>query len=143
MFFIFFSNKHRDGVELKPVNVDRTYDFNYQEIKHLDPYVKVKKGDSFRLRCNYSSVARSKFTQVLWRHNISCFLFLCDVITTCLLKEASFLRKCSVITLVVVLLWCNKYSSVARSNFTQVLWRHSISCLLFLCRCNNLHLLIT
>jgi len=56
--------KHiRDGVELKPINVDRTYDFNYQEIKHLDPYVKVKKGDSFRLQCNYSSIGRSKFTQ--------------------------------------------------------------------------------
>jgi len=56
--------KHiRNGKELKPIAVDKTYDFDYQEMRLLSPEVKLKSGDSLRQECTYSSAARRTFTE--------------------------------------------------------------------------------
>ena len=44
--------------------MDKTYDFDYQEMRLLSPEVKLKSGDSLRQECTYSSAARRTFTEV-------------------------------------------------------------------------------
>ncbi|CAL4079802.1 unnamed protein product, partial [Meganyctiphanes norvegica] len=45
----------RDGKELKPICVDKTYDFEYQEARVLDEEVAVLPGDALHTECVYNS----------------------------------------------------------------------------------------
>jgi len=55
--------KHiRNGKELKPINVDKTYDFDYQELRMISTEIKLKAGDSLRQECTYNSSSRQTFT---------------------------------------------------------------------------------
>ena len=44
--------------------MDKTYDFDYQEMRLLSPEIKLKAGDTLRQECTYSSAARQTFTEV-------------------------------------------------------------------------------
>lgn len=41
--------------ELKPIDKNLQYDFNYQTINHLSENVKIKRGDSIILQCIYQT----------------------------------------------------------------------------------------
>ncbi|VDI67128.1 Hypothetical predicted protein [Mytilus galloprovincialis] len=52
----------RNGKELPPIAEDKTYDFNYQDIRTLKEERKVKRGDSFMVECTYDSSKKNKST---------------------------------------------------------------------------------
>ncbi|XP_078483159.1 DBH-like monooxygenase protein 1 isoform X1 [Ciona intestinalis] len=57
------SLKHLRGTtELKPIAVDNSYDFNFQENRYFPEYRVVKPGDSLQVVCTYNSVGKTGFT---------------------------------------------------------------------------------
>lgn len=53
----------RDGVELPFIADDQHYDFNYQELRHLNPHVTIEKNDYIRTECVYNTKDRENVTQ--------------------------------------------------------------------------------
>lgn len=51
----------RDGVELDPIDLNRNYDFNYQQINFI-PRVQILPGDEMILECVYNSANRNVTT---------------------------------------------------------------------------------
>ncbi|XP_065899415.1 putative DBH-like monooxygenase protein 2 [Dysidea avara] len=51
----------RNGTELKPIDVNRNYDFNYQQI-NIIPSAKILKGDEMILECVYNTGHRNTTT---------------------------------------------------------------------------------
>jgi len=54
----------RNGTELPYITQDRSYDFNFQEIRHLPQERIVREGDTMQVVCNYLSKGRTKITLV-------------------------------------------------------------------------------
>ncbi|KAK7081201.1 DBH-like monooxygenase protein 1 [Halocaridina rubra] len=50
----------RDGKELPPVFEDKSYDFNYQQMRVPKDEMKIFPGDSFLMECGYDSRKREK-----------------------------------------------------------------------------------
>ncbi|XP_019633120.1 PREDICTED: DBH-like monooxygenase protein 1 homolog [Branchiostoma belcheri] len=53
---------YRNGKELKPINGNDAYDFNYQQTTYLKPYVKLLPGDALVLECGYETKGRHNMT---------------------------------------------------------------------------------
>jgi len=54
----------RNGTELPFIIQDRSYDFNFQEARHLPQETIVRKGDTIQVVCNYHSKGRINITLV-------------------------------------------------------------------------------
>jgi len=51
-----------NGVEMQPIDVNWSYDFNYQQMVALDPEVALSPGDGVMLECYYDASGRSTLT---------------------------------------------------------------------------------
>ncbi|XP_078583126.1 DBH-like monooxygenase protein 1 [Branchiostoma floridae x Branchiostoma japonicum] len=67
----------RNGKELRPINSNDAYDFNYQQTTYLKPYVKLLPGDTLVLECGYETKNRQNMTYGgLGTHDEMCMDFL-------------------------------------------------------------------
>jgi len=61
----------RNGTELPYIAQDRSYDFNFQEARHLPQERIVREGDSMQIVCNYNSKDRTNITLVSFSNTCS------------------------------------------------------------------------
>ncbi|XP_077989863.1 DBH-like monooxygenase protein 1 homolog [Glandiceps talaboti] len=56
------SRHFRQGVEKKVIAVDNSYDFNFQEMRHLEEPIHITPGDNLVLECTYNTESRTGMT---------------------------------------------------------------------------------
>ena len=61
----------RNRTELPYIAQDRSYDFNFQEARHLPQERIVREGDSMQIVCNYNSKDRTNITLVSFSNTCS------------------------------------------------------------------------
>ena len=52
----------RDGVELRPLDLNQAYDFNYQQYVPFSEEVRIMPGDSFIMECGLDSSGENEMT---------------------------------------------------------------------------------